>query len=384
MFPPRAPWTLAALLVLLLLGVAPSAGLAASPAPTSSSVVSSLESVVPDAFPSTAPTPAVTEHNTWCDDPGAAHESYCRSLDPALGDSGWCGLFGVQPERCYHAGSARVVLQGGVRRAIPIALRVGERHDPDLGGEVFLQYGGHGDASVEVGLPSQPGESTTSPDGQHHETGEPYLSWSVSGIGSAEGKGCTVRYEADAMGILTGTVRCPSERTSRGRRLKVEVQFRAVPLVAGPLPSPTPIATPRPTAPPDPVCGLLDGAAIEAATGLEPGSLLLLAAGPGQCAGIGGDQEVAFVALREDATAPELGDGTAYRGATCTPLALEVEAGPAVGADCAWPDGRTFTVGSALVGDRSLTISIATDAEAGADRLAVTRALLETAASRLP
>jgi hypothetical protein len=331
--------------------------------------------------------PPPDEHNVWCDDPGPAHASWCAALDPDLDDAGWCEVMGVDPERCLDAGSARIVVRAGdKKRTATVPLRIGERQDADLGGGVALQYGGHGPAAVELKLPGVLGSGTTSGTGK-----PPAVDWSLSGLSRGSTAGCSVHSAADGWGTITGSVRCDEVRTESGRRVRLQIEYRALPLIAGPLPSPAPIPTLPPTPDPDPVCGLLDGPVIAAATD-SPG-LLLLPAGPGQCVVLSPDVEVAAVFVTDGLVAAPLGDGTAWRGATCVPLPLSDPTAQPLGADCTWPDGRRQVVAAAPAGTVApvtLVLSLAVPASTVAGdpvppaTIDAVIALLVTAVSRQP
>jgi hypothetical protein len=301
----------------------------------------SVPSGEPAASSGLTGSPPPDERNTWCDDPGPGHASWCATLDPELDDAGWCALMGVAPDRCYDAGSARIVLRGGVKRALTVPLRIGARQDPDLGGSISLEYGGHGPAMLLLKLPGSLGEAISSGAGE-----PPAIDWSVGGVGSGSPTGCTIRSDADAWGTITGTVRCEDVRTDAKKRSRLTIEFRAAPLLAGPLASPVPLATPALPTETDPVCGLLDGTRIAEVT--ESPGLLLLPAGAGQCVALSPDVEVAALMVSAGATPAPLGDGTTWREAACTPLTIADAALQPLGAACTWPDGRHVVVAAAI------------------------------------
>lgn len=331
-----------------------------------SAVTGQSPSAAPDASPSTAPSPAPT-----------------ISVSPDPAQAAMCLDFGLDVQRCYAVGSARITMRGAVRRSVTVSLRMGERGAVDLIPSIYLQYGFQGPASLEIHLPAVPGESTTPASGVDAAIGGARLRWSLVGPVADYGHGCTVRYDADAVGRLTGSIRCPDERTRKGQRYRVEVVFEAIPALPVPLPTPMPSQAPATPIPADPICALLDGPVIESVLGLESGSVLLLGAGPGQCAAIAVDREVAFVSVREGAIATDLVGGGTFRGASCTPLPLASLGDAASAGSCAWPDGRAFVVGSVLRGSALLAISLASNELTSDDLLTAVSGLLATALDRL-
>jgi len=320
----------------------------------------------PAAAPSAMPSPAVAAITS----PNPVEAATCESLE-------------VLPERCYLLGSARVTLRGAIRRSVTWPLQLGIGATSDYTPSIGLRYGPQDRKRLAIDLPGVPGESTTPEDGDSAGPGEAQLWWSLPDSVAGYGHACTVRYDADAVGRLTGGIRCPSERTASGQRYRVEVTFDAYPVVPSPLPTPEPTPAPAPRALADVVCDLLDGADIEDVLGLKSGSVLLLDAGPGQCAGIAGDHEVAFVAVSEAATAADLVADGPFRGASCTALPLDL-GDAARGASCAWPDGRAFVVGSVLRGSTLLVVSLASETLTSDDLLTGTAGLLSTALDRIP
>ena len=109
----------------------------------------------------------------------------------------------------------------------------------------------------------------------------------------------------------------------------------------------------------------------------------MLDAGPGQCVGLAGDQEAVFVAVQEAATTADVVPTAEYRGATCSPLPLDLGDAASAGA-CAWPDGRRFVVGTVLRGSTLLAISLAADDMGDDALLAEVTGLLDTALTRIP
>jgi hypothetical protein len=133
----------------------------------------------------------------------------------------------------------------------------------------------------------------------------------------------------------------------------------------------------------DVVCDLLASADIEAVLGLHSGSVLLLDAGPGQCVGVAGDLEVVFVAAGEAATAADLVAGGPFRGASCTALPLAL-GDAASAASCAWPDGRSFVVGSVLRGSTLVVVSLASETLTPDELLTGISGLLPAALDHIP
>ncbi len=323
-------------------------------------------SASPDAAHSAVPSPNLTAIAS----PDPVQAATCESRE-------------VRPERCYLLGTARVTLRGAIRRSVTWPLQLGIGATSDYTPSIGLGYGPQDTKRLVIDLPGVPGESTTPEDGDSAGPGEAQLWWSLPDSVAGYGHACTVRYDADAVGRLTGDIRCPSERTASGQRYRVDVTFDASPVVPGPMPTPEPTPVPAPRALADVVCDLLDGADIEAVLGLKSGSLLLLDAGPGQCAGIAGDHEVAFVAVGEAATTADLVADGSFRGASCTALPLDL-GDAASAASCVWPDGRAFIVGSVLRGSTLLVVSLASETLTPDDLLTGTAGLLAMALARIP
>jgi hypothetical protein len=313
--------------------------------------------------------------------PTSSASSAVGSPDPAQADV--CRSLEILPERCYLAGSVRITAHGAVRDSVtwPLVKGVGATSD-DIP-SIALWYGLADDPRLAIDLPGVPGASTTPRDGDSAGRGEAQVWWSIPGSVAGYGHACSLRYEADPMGRLTGVVRCPRERTEHGRRYRVDVAFDAEPLVPGPLPTPEPTPAPSPPSLADMACRLLDAEDIEAAADLRTGSLMLLDAGPGQCVGFAGDREVAFIAVDESATSADLVPSSEYRGATCEPLLLELGDAASAGS-CAWPDGREVVVGSVLSGVNLLTVSLSSDDRDRDTLLPEVATLLSTALDRLP
>lgn len=320
----------------------------------------------PAAAPSAAPSPAVTAITS----PDPVQAATCESLD-------------VRPERCYLLGTARVTMRGAIRRSVTWPLQLGIGATSDYTPSIGLGYGPQDTKRLVIDLPGVPGESTTPEDGDSAGPGEAQLWWSLPDSVAGYGHACTVRYDADAVGRLTGGIRCPSERTASGQRYRVDVTFDAWPVMPGPLPTPEPTPVPTPPALADVVCDLLGSADIEAVLGLKSGSVLLLDAGPGQCAGIAGDREVVFISVGEAATAADLVADGPFRGASCSALPLAL-ADAASAASCAWPDGRAFIVGSVLRGSTLMVVSLASETLTPDDLLTGTAGLLAIALARIP
>jgi hypothetical protein len=294
-----------------------------------------------------------------------------------------CQSLEIRPERCYLAGSLRITTRGDIRSSVrwPLVKGVGATSDfvPSIG----LWYGPPGDAHVAIDLPGVPGGSTTPRDGDSAGPGEAQIWWSLPGSTAGYGHACTVRYEADRFGRLTGSLRCPNERTGDGRRYRLQVTFDAEPVVPGPLPTPQPTPSPTPPTLSDAVCSLLAVSEIEGALGLRSGSLVMLDAGPGQCVGLAGDREAVFVAVQEAATTADVVPTAEYRGASCSPLPLDLGDAASAGA-CAWPDGRRFVVGTVLRGSTLLAISLAADDMGDDALLAEVTGIFDTALTRIP
>jgi hypothetical protein len=303
--------------------------------------------------------------------PDPARADVCRSLD-------------ILPERCYLAGSVRITIRGGVRTSVTWPLVKGVGASSDDVPSIALWYGPTDDPRLAIDLPGVPGESTTPKDGDSAGRGEAQVWWSIPDSIVGYGHACRVRYDAEPLGRLTGTIRCPRERAGRDQPYRVDVTFDAEPLLPGPLPTPEPTPAPSPPSIADMACSLLDPGDVEAVLGLKPHSVLMLDAGPGQCVGFAGDQEVAFVAVDESASAADLLPEGDYRGATCEPLALGA-LGNATGAgSCTWSDGRRFVVGSVLQGPTLLVVSLASDDLGSDEALSQVSALLVVALDRLP
>ena len=333
-------------------------------------VTSRVEAESPSASPAAAPSAMPSPTVTAITSPNPVQAATCESLE-------------VLPERCYLLGSARVTLRGAIRRSVTWPLQLGIGATSDYTPSIGLWYGPQDTKRLAIDLPGVPGESTTPEDGDSAGPGEAQLWWSLPHSVAGYGHACTIRYGADAVGRLTGSIRCPGERTASGQRYRVEVTFDAYPVVPSPLPTPEPTPVPAPRALADVVCDLLDDADIEDVLGLKSGSVLLLDAGPGQCAGIAGDQEVAFVAVSEAASAADLVAEGPFRGASCTALPLDL-GDAASAASCAGPDGRAFVVGSVLRGSTLLVVSLTSDALTTDELLTGTAGLLATAFDRIP
>jgi hypothetical protein len=329
------------------------------------SVTSPVEAESPSASPAAAPSAVPSPALTAITSPDPAQAATCESHE-------------VRPERCYLLGTARVTLRGAIRRSVTWPLQLGIGATSDYTPSIGLGYGPQDTKRLVIDLPGVPGESTTPEDGDSAGPGEAQLWWSLPDSVAGYGHACTVRYDADAVGRLTGGIRCPSERTARGQRYRVDVTFDAYPVVPGPLPTPEPTPVPEPPALADVVCDLLDSDDIEAVLGLTSGSVLLLDAGPGQCAGIAGDHEVAFIAVDEAATAADLVADGPYRGASCSALPLDL-GDAASAASCAWTDGRAFVVGSVLRGSTLMVVTLASETLTAADLLTGTTGLLAAA-----
>lgn len=258
-----------------------------------------------------------------------------------------------------------------------------EPGDPTHVPSIALRYGPADDPRLALDLPGLPGESMTPRDGDSAGRGEAQVWWSLPGSVAAYGHACSLRYEAEPLGGLTGVVRCPRERTDQGQRYRVDITFDAEPLLPGPLPTPQPTPAPSPPSLADLACRLLGAEGVEAAADLRTGSLMLLDAGPGQCVGFAGDREVAFIAVGEAATPAELVPSGEYRGMTCEPLRLALGDAARAGS-CTWPDGRDVIVGSVLSGSIMLTISLSLEDSDAETLLPQVAALLATALDRLP
>jgi hypothetical protein len=327
-----------------------------------SPVVAQSPSAMPDAGPSAAPSLAPTAIAS----PDPDQAMTCQSLE-------------IRPERCYLQGSARIRLRGAVRRAVTWPLLKGVGATSDYIPSIGLHFGPADEARLVIDLAGVPGESTTPKDGDSAGPGEAQVWWSLPGSVAGYGHACAVTYEADAVGRLTGSLRCPTERTGAGERFRVEVAFDVQPVVAGPLPTPQPTPVPSPASMADMVCDLLRSADIEDALRLKGGSVLLLDAGPGQCAGLADDREVAFVSILEAATEANLVTAGEYRGAACEALPLVDLGDAASAATCTWPDQRSFVVASVLQGTTLLVVSLASDDLTTDELLAGVSTLVATA-----
>ena len=281
-------------------------------------------------------------------------------------------------------GSARISTRGAIRGLDTWPLVKGVGATSDDVPSIALWYGPSDDSRLAIDLPGVPGASTTPKDGDSAGQGEAQVWWSLPGSVAGYGHACSLRYEAGPLGRLTGVIRCPRERTDRGQRYRVEVTFDAEPLVPGPLPTPQPTPAPEPPSLADMACRLLDPGDVEAALSLKPGSVLMLDAGPGQCVGFAGDQEVAFVAVSDPATTADLAPTAEYRGASCEPLALSGWSDATGAGSCAWPDGRRYVLGSVLRGSTLVVVSLASGDLGTDEALAQVGTLLATALDRLP
>jgi hypothetical protein len=299
-----------------------------------------------------------------------------------------CRSFEVRPERCYLEGGASLSLRGVVRRSVDVPLEWGVNASSDAVPSIGLHLEAPGMASMVIDLPGVPGESSTPADGDSAGPGEAQVWWSLHGGHgthlSAYGHACEVRYEADDAGRLAGTISCPKEQAGRGRRYRAEITFDAVPLIRGPLPTPMPTPSPAPPSVTNEPCAFVDDAAAANTLGLKRGALLLLGAGPGQCAGIAGDQEVLFLSVRDGATALELAGDAPFRGAACTALPGLTVGDASAAASCQWPDGRAMVAGNALQGSVSLVAALTADDRSADELLAGVTALLTSALDRLP
>jgi hypothetical protein len=340
------------------------------------------------AAPIAAQTPSPTPGDDLSLAPSTAPSSLpAATASPVPGAAATCEYFGIEVDRCYAGGSARIAVRGAARRAVTVPLRIGERGVVDLAPEISLTYWDpNGHANVIVILPPAPGEADTPVDGNEPGPAEARLSWTIAGLDVPDdsGLGCTIRYEAGAAGTLTGTASCPHERSRSGKRYRVTVTFEALPAVPGPLPTFAPSVPPATLAPAEPACGLLDGATIERVLGLPEASVLLHAAGPGQCFGIADDREVAFGGLSAGGSSLALVPGAAFRGAECTPLVSPGIGDGSVAASCVWPDGRHFVVGDALTGTSHVLISLVSGERTVDELLAGVATLLEAGVATLP
>ena len=160
-------------------------------------------------------------------------------------------------------------------------------------------------------------------------------------------------------------------------------RFEAIPLVSGPLPTPMPTPSPAPQSVTDAPCGLLDAAVAAETLRLDPATLLLLEAGPGQCVGITGNEEVVFLSIRDDALFLELDGVAPFRGATCAPLARPTVADGSVAAFCRWPDGRPMVVANVVEGSVSLVVALTSASRSPEELLQGVTALLASGLERL-
>jgi hypothetical protein len=306
------------------------------------------------------------------------------SLDPRA--VAVCRSFEVQPERCYLDGSASLRLRGAVRQSLELPLVWGVDASSDVP-SISLHLEAPEVAEMVIDLPGVPGTSETPADGDSAGPGEAQAWWSLQGDDgshlSAYGHACVVRFEADDAGRLRGTITCPTERAGRGRRYSADIEFEAVPLVSAPLPTPMPTPSPARPSVVDAPCGLVDEAEAARTLGLKRGALLLLDAGPGQCAGIARDQEAVFLSVRDGATSLELAGDDQFRGAPCTALPDPMLADASGAAACRWPDGRTMVAGNALRGSVSLVVALTADGRSPDELLQGVTALLTSGLDRL-
>jgi hypothetical protein len=327
-------------------------------------------SAIPEAGPSAAPTAAPSPTATAIASSDSDQAAACQSLE-------------IRPERCYLQGGASIRLRGAIRRTVTWPLLKGVGATSDYIPSIGLHFGPPDEARLVIDLPGVPGESSTPRDGDSAGPGEAQVWWSLPGSVAGYGHACAVAYEADAVGRLTGSLRCPTERKGDGERFRVEVAFDVQPVLAGPLPTPQPTPVPSPPTLADMVCDLLDSAEIEDALRLKDRSVLLLDAGPGQCAGIADDREVAFVSILEAAAEANLVGAGEYRGAACEALPLVDLGDAASAASCTWPDQRSFVVGSILQGTTLLVVSLASDDLTTDELLAGVSALVAMALDRI-
>jgi hypothetical protein len=128
----------------------------------------------------------------------------------------------------------------------------------------------------------------------------------------------------------------------------------------------------------------VDDAVAASTLGLKRSALLLLGAGPGQCAGFAKDQAVVLLSVRDGATALELSPDAPFRGAACTPLPSLALADASSAASCQWPDGRTMVAGNTLRGSVSLVVALTADDRSPEELLPGVTTLLTSALDRLP
>ena len=298
--------------------------------------------------------------------PTSSASSAVGSPDPAQADV--CRSLEILPERCYLAGSVRITTRGAVRDSVTWPLEKGVGATSDDIPSIALWYGLADDPRLAIDLPGVPGASTTPRDGDSAGRGEAQVWWSMPDSVAGYGHACSLRYEADAVGRLTGVIRCPRERTEHGRRYRVDVDLRRGPTGARPAADAGADAGSRAAIPrrhglpPAGCCGHRGRA------DLKSGSVLLLDAGPGQCVGIAGDQEVAFVAVDESATAADLVPTAGSGARPVDPLLLEL-GDAASAASCAWPDGRASSSAASCRGSSLLAVSLSSDDPATDDAL---------------
>lgn len=325
-----------------------------------------------------SPAPAASPSVPIAASPGPVG-SAVPSVDPA--QAARCLEHQTRPERCYLEGTARITLRGAIKDRVVWPLLHGAGATSDTIPSLALSFGPEEPARLVIDLPGVPGGSTTPADGGSASRGEAQLWWSLPDATAGYGHACAVTYGAAPDGRLTGRITCPKERTEDGDRYRIEVVFEALPLVPGPLPTPQPTATPEPTSVEDDPCVLVDAARAEAALGLGVGSVLLLGAGPGQCAGLVEDREVLFVAVGSSTSAADVITDGAFRGAACVPLPV---ADPtAAAASCDWPDGPAFVVAATMVDATPLVLSLATAGHPIDQVLDAVLGLLDAARARI-
>jgi hypothetical protein len=360
---PTVAWRLACLTVTIVAATATTGAVLADPSPD----------------PTTAPSPS-----------SAAQASPAVRDSPAVDPDAiaTCQSFEVRPERCYLEGQARLSLRGAVKRSVDVPLEWGVNASSDVVPSIGLHLEAPGVASMVIDLPGVPGVSETPADGDSAGPGEAQVWWSLHGGDgthlAAYGHACEVRFEADDAGRLAGTITCPQELAGRGRRYRAEITFDAVPLISGPLPTPMPTPSPAPPSVADAPCASVDDAVVASTLGLKRSALLLLGAGPGQCAGFARDKEVVFLSVRDGVTALELSADAPFRGAACTPLPSLALADASSAASCQWPDGRTMVAGNTLRGSVSLVVALTADARSPDELPPGVTALLTSALARLP
>ncbi len=277
-----------------------------------------------------------------------------------------------------------------ISRSLEVPLLWGVNASSDFVPSISLHFEDPDVASLVIDLPGVPGASTTPADGNSAAQGEAQVWWSLHGGGdsgehlAAYGHACSVSFEADAAGRLSGSIRCPRERLDRQRRYRASVDFEATPLLRGPLPTPMPTPSPAPPSVTDAPCALVDDAAVSDALNLKSGRLLLLDAGPGQCVGLVADEEAVFLSVRDDAATLELAGDGSFRGATCTPLPAPALGDASSAASCTWPDERSVVAGNVLQGTVSVVVSLASGTLPPDALAAGVEVLLAGALDRLP